>query len=162
VKIVLLPACLLALCVPVAAQNQPIRDLGQVLPNGSLPLTLLHLNDVTTPLLFQPPTLYSMRARAKQSTLFYVQGTARQPVKLDTTNFTIEQAGESVASTPINIKHFEKGTVSVAKGDEVDGILVFDKLVDVTHPFTIEHGRDKVKVEFTKDQLEEMTPAPAK
>jgi hypothetical protein len=164
VRKALLPVCLLTLCLPVFAKDaaDQMKAFTRVLPSDTLPLSLMHLNDTTLPLIFQPPTLYAMRARAKEATEFYVQGTAKKASTLDTTNFTITQGEESVTSVPVNIKHFEKGNVALAQNDKVDGVLVFSKLVDVTQPFTIKHGKDAVKVEFTKDQLKEMSQAPAK
>ncbi len=161
---VLLPLCLLALCLPAAAKDaaEVMKDFTRVLSTDGVTLSLMHLNETSLPLVFQPPTLYSLRARLKESTLFYVQGTADSAIKLDTTSFTIEQDGESMTSSPVNIKHFEKGTASLAKGDRVDGVLVFSKIVDVNKVFTVKHGKDSVKIEFTKNQVRDMTPAPTK
>jgi hypothetical protein len=136
-----------------------MKNFTRVLSGDGISLSLMHLNGTTLPLMFQPPTLYSLRARLNEATLFYVQGTADKTTKLDTTNFTLEQGGEPVTATTINIKHFEKGSVALAKGDGVDGVLLFGKVVDVAQPFTIKHGRDSVKFEFTKDQVRDMTPA---
>ena len=160
----LLPLCLLVLSLPLTAKDSSelMKDFTRVLPNDSLSLSLLHLNETTLPIVFQPPTLYAIRLRAKDATLFYVQGTAEKAIKLDTTDFTIDQGGETITSTPMNIKHFEKGVAAVNKNDKVDGILVFSKIIDVTQPFVVRHGKDSVKIEYTKDQLKEMTPAPPK
>ncbi len=165
----LLSLCLLALCLPAIAKgafeqnsSDQMKDFTRVLSGDGVKLSLMHLNETTLPLMFQPPTLYSLRARSKESTLLYVQGTADKAVKLDTTTFTIEQGGEVLTSSPVNINHFEKGTASLAKGDQVNGVLVFSKIVDVTQPFTVKHGKDSVKIEFTKNQIRDMTPAPAK
>jgi hypothetical protein len=163
VRKVLLPICLVTLCLPTFVKAAPeMMDFTRLLPNDVLPLSLMHLNETTLPMVFQPPTLLVLRARAKEATQFYVQGTAKKALSLDTTNFTIEQDGDSITSTPINIKHFEKGTASVAKDDQVNGVLVFGKLVDVTKSFTVKHGKDTVKIEFSKDQVKAMAPAPAK
>src|SRR5262249_18392619 len=139
-----------------------MQDFTRVLRNDNLPLSLMHLNDATMPIVFEPPTLYSFRARSKDATQFYVQGTAKKALTFDTSTFTIEQGAEVVTSTPVNIKDFEKGRVSLAQNDKVDGVLIFSRLIDVKQPFTIKHDKDSVKVEFTKDQLSEMTPPPAK
>ena len=72
VRKVFLSACLLTLCLPVFAKNaaELMKDLTQVLPNESLPLSLLYLSDTTLPLMFQPPDLYVMRARARENSQF--------------------------------------------------------------------------------------------
>src|SRR5438309_1641065 len=138
-KKLLLVACMIAACftLVVAGQNanDQLKGFSRVLP-GEMPLTLVYLNDKTVPIMFQPPTLYAIRAQAKQATILYVQGVANKAVQIDTTNFTIEQNNESVDSMPSNIKHFEKGTASVPKGERVDGLLTFAKVVSVSQPST--------------------------
>src|SRR5476649_2376519 len=99
-------------CLPLSLAGQTAADLkefSQVMMIEGLPLTPVHLNDKTVPVLFQPPTLYSIRARAHETTMLYVQGTAVKTVELDTTTFTIDQAGQVVTSLPTNIKNFVKG-----------------------------------------------------
>jgi hypothetical protein len=162
-KKLLLVACVVSACFPLVVAGQKptdqLKDFSRVLP-GDLPLTLVYLNDKTVPIMFQPPTLYAMRARSKEATMLYVQGTAGdKAVQFDTTNFTIEQSGESVGSTPTNINHFERGKASVGKGDRVDGLLTFAKLVNVSQPFTVKHGKDSVEFKFTADQIKAMTSA---
>lgn len=145
---------------PAWAQSVAARlqDYTRKIGGDGLELSLVHLNLKTVPLLFQPPTLYSMRARASESTMLYVQGTAQRNVDLDTTNFTIEQGGESVTSTPINIKHFENRTVSVPRGERVDGVLSFARKIDVSKPFVVLHGRDSVEFRFSAADVREITP----
>ena len=138
---------------PAAKQLAPFM---QTLPLDGLPLGCVHLNDRTVPLLFQPPTLYVMRARAKEATALYVQGTAEKDLELDTTNFTIEQDGQSSTATPTSIHNFTKGKVKVSKGERVDGVLTFTKLFDVNKAFVLKHG--KTRVEFMLvDVVRDMT-----
>lgn len=140
--------------------SDQLKDFTRILKGGDgLQLSLVHLNDKTVPIMFQPPTLYSMRVRARMNTLLYVQGTPQKEVELDTSNFTIQQGNETVAAKAVNIKHFEKG--KVAKGDRIDGVLEFEKLIDVSKPFTVKHGADSVEFKFTDDQLKAMAPPPA-
>jgi hypothetical protein len=109
--------------------------------------------------MFQPPTLYSIRARAAASTLFYVQGTPDKDVDLDTTNFVAMQGGESITSVPTNITNFEKG--KAAKGVRVSGLLQFAKQVDLSRAFTIVHGKDSVEFKFSEAQVKAITAPPA-
>jgi len=151
---------ILTLCLPLLSYGQQasaLKDFTWTLP-GELALGLVHLNDTTTPIIFQAPTLYSIRARAHTNTMFYVQGTPTRNLQMDTTNFIIEQAGETITGVPTNIKHFEKGRVAVSKGERVEGVLTFDKLADVSQPFTIKHGSDSVQIKFTHDQVKAATP----
>ena len=144
----------------VSGQNgsSSLKDFTWTLP-GELALGLVHLNDTTTPMIFQPPTLYSIRARARSNTVFYVQGTADKNVQIDTTSFTIEQNGETTTSIPTNIKHFEKGKIAVPKGERIEGVLTFARLVDASRPFTVKHGADSVQIKFNPDQMKAIMPA---
>jgi len=153
---------ILAVCLPLAVSGQgapSLKNFTWALP-GDVSFGLVHLNDTTAPIIFQPPTLYSIRARAHTNTMFYVQATPDKNVQIDTTNFVIEQNGETVASLPTNIKHFEKGKVAVPKGERIEGMLTFNKLVNVSQPFTVKHGDDSVQIKFTGDQLKALAPAP--
>lgn len=153
-----------ALCLPLGLAGQTAADLkefSQVMMIEGIPLTLVHLNDKTVPVLFQPPTLYSMRARAHDTTMLYVQGTAVKGVELDATTFTIDQAGMPVTSLPTNIKNFMKGKNKLAQDDRVDGVLTFAKPIDISKPFTVKHGRDTATFQFSAAQVKAMTPPPA-
>jgi hypothetical protein len=71
----------------------------------------------------------------------------------------MEQGGESVPGTSQNIKNFETG--KVAKGERIDGLLVFAKQLDLSKPFMVKHGKDSVEFKFTSDQVKAMTPPAA-
>ena len=153
---------LLTLCLPLMVSGQnaspSLKNFTWTL-SGELALGLVHLNDATTPIIFQAPTLYSIRAMAHTNTMFYVQGTPDRDLQVDTTNFVIEQNGETMTGAPTNIRHFEKGKVAVSKGERIEGLLTFSKLADVSQPFTVKHGADSVQIKFTRDQIKSMMPA---
>lgn len=160
-KKLLLAAFTLAACLPLRVAGEDagnLQDFTRIL-KGDVQLSLVHVNAKTLPTLFQPPTLYAMRARIRESTLFYVQGTASKDVELDTTNFIVEQGGESATATPQNIKNFQSGKVS--KGARLDGLLVFAKVLDASKPFTVKHGKDSVEFKFSADQVKAMAPPAA-
>jgi hypothetical protein len=147
----------IAVYLPLVLSGQTtLKDFTWALP-GDVPFGLVHMNDSTTPIVFQPPTLYSIRARAHTNTMFYVQATPDKNVQFDTTNFTIEQNGETITSTPTNIHHFEKGKVSAPKGERIEGLLTFTKLVNLSQPFTVKHGNDSVQIKFSSDQMKAAT-----
>ena len=153
-----------AVCLPLSLAGQTaadVKEFSQVLMLEGLPLTLVHLNDRTVAVLFQPPTLYSIRARAHDTTMLYVQGTAVKPVELDSSSFTIDQGGQSITAVPTNIKNFVKGKNKLGAEDRVDGVLTFTKAVDMTKPFTVKHGRDIATFQFTAAQVKSVTSAPA-
>jgi archaellum component FlaG (FlaF/FlaG flagellin family) len=158
VRTALLVTVLAPLAVAQDVTSQ-LRDYTRTIGGDGLTLSLVHLNEKTVAIMFQPPTMYAMRARARENTLFYVQGTAQRDVELDTTNFTIEQDGQIVTATPVNIKHFTRGKVTVPRGERVDGVLAFARLIDVSKPFRVRHGSDSVEFRFTQEQIQAMTPA---
>jgi hypothetical protein len=156
--------CLLLASIAPGAQSKPeqLKDYSRVLPGLDVTLTLVPINDRTAPLLFEAPTLYSMRARAKDATLLYVQGKAERDIQIDTTNFRVTQAGQTATAAPTNITNFAKGDkVKVPLGGQINGVLVFPKLFDPSKPFTVLHDRDTVEFKFNPDQVKGMTAAPA-
>jgi hypothetical protein len=159
----LLIAVAVAVCVPLALAGQDtaqvMKDYSRTMASDDLPLTLVHLNDKTVPVLFQPPTLYAMRARAKEATTIYVQAVVENNVELDTTNFVLEQDGVSSTATPTSIHNFTKGKLKLKLGDHVDGVLSFPKLVDVSKPFAVKHGHDRADFKFTPEQAKLIMPA---
>ena len=164
-KKLLLAVCALAVCLPWPVLGQdPMAvtlDYTKILPIDGLPLSLVHLNDKTVGAVFQPPTVFAMRARAKEATLIYVQGTAQRGLEIDTTKFTIDQNGVSTPGTATNIKNFARGKNKLAMGDRVDGVLTFAKQIDLTAAFTVTYDRDMAaEFKFNPNQIKAMT-APA-
>jgi hypothetical protein len=156
-------ATAIALCLPltVAGQDdaQPLKDYSRLMKSGKVTLTLVYLNAKTLPVLFQPPTLFSIRARATQQTMVYVQSVVKDDAELDTTTFNVEQGGTTTPGVPTNISNFTKGKLKLKAGDRVDGIIAFSTMVDVTKPFVVTHGKDKTEFSFTESQLQALAPA---
>jgi hypothetical protein len=153
----------LAAFVPLTfvAQDTTLKDYSKTLPSDDLPLSIIHLNAKTVPLLFTAPTLYQIRAKASESTMVYVKTVVENNAELDTTTFTIEQDGMSYPGTPSSVRNFTKGKLKLKLGDQVDGILTFPKLLDISKSFTVKHGRDRVEFKFTDAQVKALAPAPA-
>ena len=157
-------AAAVAVCLPLTlvAQDPALKDYSRTLQSDDLPINVIHLNDKTVPLLFKPPNLYSMRARVKEATTLYVQTVVEVNAELDTTTFVIEQDGMSYPGTPTSIRNFTKGKLKLKVGDQVDGVLTFPKLLDLSKAFTLKHGRDRVDFKFTDAQVKALAaPAPA-
>jgi hypothetical protein len=159
-----LVAAAAALPLGLSAQAPAAEQLAKFMATlqlDGIQLGCVHLNDRTVALLFQPPTLYAMRARAKEATALYCQGVAEKDFELDTTTFTIEQEGTPAAtSTPTSIHNFTKGKVKIKKGDRVDGVLTFDKLVNLNRSFILKHGKAMVEYRLA-DVVPDMTAPPA-
>jgi hypothetical protein len=159
-------AAIVAVCLPLSLAGQDaaqiMKEYSKVMTSEDVPLTIVHLNVQTVPLLFQPPMLYSMRARASQQTLVYVQGVVEANAELDTSNFVLEQGGKSTPGTNTSINNFTKGRLKLKLGDKIDGIVAFPVLADISKPFTIRHGMDKADFRFTENQIKALAaPAPA-
>jgi hypothetical protein len=154
-------ASAVAVCLPLtlAAQDTTLKDYSRTLQSDDIPINAIHLNDKTVPLLFKPPTLYSMRARVKEATTLYIQTVVENNGELDTTTFVIEQDGVSYPGTPTSIKNFTKGRLKLKLGDQVDGVLTFPKLLDISKPFSLKHGRDRVEFKFTDAQVKALAAA---
>jgi hypothetical protein len=161
-KNILAAAVLPTLVLPFNAIGQDVRlqDFTRMLKVADgLQLSIVHINGRTVPVMFQPPTLYTIRARASEVTMFYVQGTPEKDVTFDPAGFAVQQASESIPTTTVNIAHFVKG--KVAKGDRIDGMLQLAKQIDITKPFTVAHGKDSVQFKFSDDLVKAITPPSA-
>ena len=159
-------AAIVAFWLPLALAGQDnsqiLNEYSKQMMSEDVPLNIVHLNAKTVPVLFQPPMLYSMRARANQQTMVYVQAVVEVNAELDTSNFFLDQGGTSTPGTPTSISNFTKGKLKLRLGDKVDGILAFPILVDISKPFTIRHGMDKADFRFTDNQVKALAaPAPA-
>jgi len=167
----LLALCGIGVCFPLGLAGQADKatvekaltgllvEYTRVLSIDGLPLSVIHLNDRTVPIVFQPPTLYSMRARTKEATLIYVQGTVTRSLELDTTKFTLGQNGQSTPGTVSNIKNFMRGKNKLMAGDRVDGVLTFARLVDLQVAFTVAYDRElTTEFKFTANEIKAMMP----
>jgi hypothetical protein len=129
-----------------------------LLVGPGLQVSVLHLNEKTLPAIFQPPTIYAMRARAREGTLVFVQGTTEREFEIDPGQFRLEQNGKSTVGKPVNIKNFLKGRVP--SGQRVDGLVQFAERVDPLKPFAVKYGKESAEFKFTEEQVKAMTPPP--
>ena len=118
--------------------SQLVADFGELSRTENLDLLVVHLNDKTTDVLFDPPAKYSFRAQARQATMFYVLGTANQDLTVDT-EFMIRQNVVEMRLSPHNLQGFERGT-TIAAGETFTGILTLPQLITLNLPFSIVHG----------------------
>jgi hypothetical protein len=160
----LLIAAAFALCLPLALAGQDnaqiMKEYMRQIVSEEISLNVVHLNTKTVPILFQPPMSLSMRARAQQQTMVYIQTVVETNAELDTSNFVLDQGGTTTPGTPTNINNFTKGKVRLRLGDKVDGVVTFATLVDLSKPFSIKHGLDKpAEFRFTEAQVKALAPA---
>ena len=104
IGVVLLPLLVVAgqpVPPPLPAQAQPaaganvLADYMRQIKYDGLTLSVLLVNNKTVEVLFQAPTKYSMRARANQQTILYIQGTPSKEFAVSNV-FTIEQDGQTM------------------------------------------------------------------
>jgi hypothetical protein len=149
-----------AFVVPVTLVGQDkstaLIDFSKTLNSNGVTLSVVLMNDKTIEVLFQAPTKFAMRARARMATMVYIQGTPGKDVDFKT-EFTIQQDGEPVAGKPVNIKNFDN--VKVAKGQRIDGVVEFPTKIDLTKPFKVANGKDAVEFKLSSDLVKSLAPA---
>ena len=156
----------IAMLAPAAAAAQETPDLGQVLQDfgrrssgNGLDLLLVHLNDKSTDVLFEPPAKYSLRAQARQVTMFYVLGTADRDAVVST-DYRVRQGAISVNELRLNphsISGFDDGA-RLAAGETFNGILMLDQVLSLRTPFSVVQGEHTFNFEFTPNVLSQIVP----
>jgi hypothetical protein len=149
----------IAMSVTGIAQDEHKEYMRTLLIGPGLQVSVLHLNEKTLPVIFQPPTIYAMRARAREGTLVFVQGTTERELEIDPGQFRLEQGGKNTAGKPVNIKNFQKG--KIGGGQRIDGLVQFEERIDLSKPFSIKYGKESAEFRFTPDQVKAMAPPPA-
>ncbi len=161
--IISIVVCVLAVSVVAAQQEkQPqqeqssaamLKQFTRSMNVDGIMMSFVYLNDRTVDALFQPPGKYAVRAQAKMATLLYVQGTPDKDGTLDTT-FYLEQDGQTTEGAARDIKGFKSGAVT--KGERINGILQFERKLDLTHQFTIKSSKNSLKFKLSEEALKLM------
>ena len=125
--------------------EQVLEEFGRAVSGFGATFMLVHLNDVTTDALFDAPLKYSLRAQARNRTMFYVQGEADYDVALNT-DFRVQQGAEHFEARTTNIENFEPG-FRVVGGMDIRGIIAIEKLFDARSTILVYYSG--VRVEFT-------------
>jgi hypothetical protein len=110
-----------------------------------LNFVLLHNKSVEA--LFSGPSKYSIRARANESTVFYIYGTAKKDIKFEPW-FEVVQNNVSFQTKAININNFKAGPVD--KGSRIEGLIELGGKINLYQPFSIKDSY-KVHPEFQYD-----------
>ncbi len=170
-KIFALALLMLTLTVPVAAGQTPdptataaavtelVQDYVRLIENDEMSLMVVHLNDFTTDAFFSAPTKYSLRAQARQNTMFFVSGVAKRDMSLDI-DYTLVQAGQSTQepvtyrTVAVNISNFEAGA-SLREGEEFQGVIsTVAQEIDLRVPFEVTTGEFAVLFELSMDAVD--------
>jgi len=129
------------------AQDDPLQLFARSYEAEGMQINIVHVNNATVDSLFSAPAKYSIRARANQSAMFYVQARPQRDAKLDT-NFILEQGGQKHEAKIYDIQNFTSGDVE--SGTKIDGLLEFNAKLDLSKPFILRNG--KASVEFRLDR----------
>jgi hypothetical protein len=135
---------------PATDTQALLKEFTRSMKSDGYTLSFVLLNDKTVEALFQAPGKYAMRARANQSTTFYVQGMPDKEIAVET-KFSVEQGGQSIPASSLNIKNFD-GT-KVAKGTRVDGIIQVERKLDLARPFKITGPHGSVEFKLSEEAL---------
>lgn len=111
------------------------------------------LNDKTIDLIFNGPSKYSMKARASQTTVFYISGTPPDTMTLNN-NFSVVQDGQTLTCESVNVQNFAKGVVT--KGQKIQGLLQLEKKLDLSHPFIIKGEQDSLEFKLSESALKSL------
>lgn len=145
--------CTLCCCLIAPAQEQQNKQESQELINeltfslkmDGIILNFVLLNDKTVDIIFSGSSKYAMRARANQTTIFYVHGTADKDIDFNP-GFSIIQDFQTISTKPTSIKNFQ--TASVAEGTRVEGLLQLPRKINVFQPFKLVDAKDKKFPEY--------------
>ena len=160
-----LAAALIALAIAapltVIAQEEPdlenlLRTFGSAYDDPYITMTVLHLNDATVEALFVPPTKYSLRVQAKQTTIFYVQGRTKQSMRLGV-EWRVRQSQRMIQATTLSISNFEPET-ELSEGEQFTGLVVLDQLVNPRAEFTLLNDPYRFDFTFSPNAIAQIDP----
>ena len=168
----ILSAVMLSLVVavtPLSAEQEPEIDIQQVMADFSREggsndynLRIIHLNDVTTNALFDPPQKFVLRAQARNQTMFFVEGIALQDTEIDMDFQLVETGALGTATYRVNstsISNMETGT-QLAEGDEFSGILSIESVLPLRSRVVLVQGNFlRFEWEFSPNVLRQLSDA---
>ena len=161
----LVPVVLLLVTVPGAAGprqapeavdlDRLTTEFGRAASGFGVRFVIVHLNDLTADALFEAPLKYSIRAQARRTTMFYVEGAANDDIALST-DFRIQQGTEQFQARTVDIANFAPGA-RLAAGDGIRGIIVGEARFDPRRPIHVYYGALRVTFEFSPSVLARIT-----
>jgi hypothetical protein len=113
-------------------------------------LKVVLINENTIDLFFKGSSKDTIQAKTDVGTCFYISGTADKKMKMST-DFVVEQDGEQIAGTIMNLTNFVDG--SVAKGEKISGILELQKKVKLNRLFTVRGAGGLVDFKLSSNAL---------
>ena len=126
-------------------------DFGRAASGFGVRFVIVHLNDLTTDALFEAPLKYSLRAQARNATMFYVEGAANDDIELST-DFRVQQGAEELQARTVDIVNFAPGA-HLSAGDDIRGIIIGETRFDPRRPIHVYYGAQRVTFEFSRSAL---------
>ena len=134
-----------------AAQNTTLlKEFTRTDYFSGTKLSVVLLTDKTIGLFFDGSSKDAVQAKVDIGTCFYISGTADKNMKMST-DFAVEQDGETFHGTILNLKNFVDG--AVPKGEKISGILQLQKKLRLNHLFTVKGAGGLVYFELSSDAL---------
>ena len=136
---------------PTVAQDRGLlKEFSRAGYFSGTKLSFVLLNDKTIDIFFKGSSKDTVQAKVDAGTCFYVAGTADKNMKMST-DFVVEQDGEKITGTVLNLGNFVDG--SVAKGEKISGILQLQKKVRLNNLFTVKGAGGLVDFRFSNIAL---------
>ncbi len=136
---------------PTVAQDRGIlKEFSRTGYFSGTKLRVVLINEKTIDLFFKGSSKDTIQAKANVGTCFYISGTADEKMKMST-DFVVEQDGEQIAGTIMNLLNFVDG--SVAKGEKISGILELQKKVKLNRLFTVRGAGGLVDFKLSSNAL---------
>ena len=130
------------------AQEPEEIDMGQLMidfsrviddPGMSASMMLIHLNDLTVDALFTAPAKYALRAQARQTSMFYVRGTANRNHYVEM-EWHVVQGARNYRVTTTDLGNFDEETNErLSEGEQWQGIISVDTgmTLSLNQPWTV-------------------------
>ena len=150
---------------PLSAEQEPevdidklVIDFGRLGGNADFDMLLIHLNDLTTDALFEPPQKYILRAQARGQTMFLLRGTALRDATLNV-DFQMFETGalgiENFRTQMISIDRLVNGT-EFSAGEEFTGIIALEGSISLSSRMTLTSGLIRFVFEFTPNMRQQL------
>lgn len=143
---------------PAVDMDQLIIDFGRLGGDDNFDMLLIHLNDLTTDALFEPPQKYILRAQARGQTMFLLRGTALRDATLNV-DFQLGETGALGISNHrtrmISINQLENGT-EFSAGEEFLGILALETSISLASRMILTSGLIRFEFQFTPNVLQQL------
>ncbi|MEE3201808.1 MAG: hypothetical protein VX262_00770 [Acidobacteriota bacterium] len=154
---------------PLSAEQEPQIDIQQLLTDfaregssSDVSMRIIHLNDVTTDALFDPPQKFVLRAQARNQTMFLVTGIALRDTEIDIDFQLVETAAlgqQTYRVYSTSWENMETGT-QLSEGDEFTGILSLEQLIPLRSRMALVQGNFlRFQWEFAPNVLRQLEDA---